>query len=66
MAHWRMGQKDEAGRWYTQAIDGIEANKSQYADVGRLRAEVAALLGVPQEAKPGGRKEVNAKQPSNP
>ena len=66
MAYWRMGRTDEARPRYVQAIDGIEKNKSQHADVSRLRAEAAALLGVTEHPKSTGRKEENPTRPSKP
>jgi len=66
MAHWRMGRKDEASRWYIQAIDGMEKNKSQYADLSRLRAEAAALLGVTDHPNSAGKKEENTLPRSKP
>jgi tetratricopeptide (TPR) repeat protein len=45
MAHWRLGQKDPARRWYERGVAGLE---TQVRDLTprRLRAEAERLLGV--------------------
>ena len=64
MANWRMDRRNEAGRWYKQAIDAMEKNKPQYADLSRLRAEAATLFGVTDDSKSNGKKEVDSSQKS--
>ncbi|MFI5456838.1 MAG: protein kinase [Isosphaerales bacterium] len=66
MAHWRVGRKDEASRWYIQAVDGMEKNKLQHADLNRLRAEAAALLGITDHPTSSGKKEENTTRQSKP
>jgi tetratricopeptide (TPR) repeat protein len=66
MAHWRMSHKDEAGRCYTQAFDGMDKSKSQDADLSRLCAEAAALLGLPDHPTSTGKKEENTTRQSKP
>jgi tetratricopeptide (TPR) repeat protein/predicted Ser/Thr protein kinase len=53
MAHWRLGHKEEARRWYDQAIAWMEKNagelarnKPKHAQFCRFRTEAAELLGV--------------------
>jgi hypothetical protein len=46
MAHWQAGQRDQARKWYAQAVDWMEKNKSQDEELRRFRDEAAALLGV--------------------
>jgi WD40 repeat protein/serine/threonine protein kinase/Tfp pilus assembly protein PilF len=50
MAHWQLGQKDEARKWYDKAAAWMEQNKPKDADLLRFRAEAAELLGI--EEKP--------------
>jgi tetratricopeptide (TPR) repeat protein len=50
MAHWRLGNKDEARKWYEQAVQWMEKNKPQDEELVRFRAEAEELLGI---AKPG-------------
>ena len=49
MAHWRLGHKDEARKWYDQAADdGAEPIGPLRGTLPRFRAEAAELLGVKQ------------------
>jgi hypothetical protein len=57
MAHWQVGHKGEARRLYDQAIGGMDQQKSWDDDLRRLRAEAAALLGLPEPTAPA-KKEV--------
>jgi serine/threonine protein kinase/cytochrome c-type biogenesis protein CcmH/NrfG len=50
MIGWQLGNKDNARVWYQKAVDWMEANAPQNAELIRLRAEAAELLGV-NEAK---------------
>jgi tetratricopeptide (TPR) repeat protein len=59
MAHWQLGHKEEARRWYDRAAEWIEKNQEAIDrgqrnrlvdDVRNYRAEAAALLGL-QEKK---------------
>jgi WD40 repeat protein len=50
MAHWRLGEKDQARRWYRRAVRWLEKNKDQFLtkpwqeELARFRAEAAKLL----------------------
>jgi serine/threonine protein kinase/Flp pilus assembly protein TadD len=57
MAHWRMGDKDQARQWYDNAVNAMEKNKSQDEELRRFRAEAAALLGVTEHPKSTGKEE---------
>jgi tetratricopeptide (TPR) repeat protein/serine/threonine protein kinase len=55
MAHWKLGQKEEARQWYDRSVQWIDKNpealeKEQRTrvveDVRKIRAEAAELLGV--------------------
>jgi tetratricopeptide (TPR) repeat protein len=46
MAHWRLGHKDEARKWYDRAADGAEPIRLLKGVLPRFRAEAAELLGV--------------------
>ena len=46
MAHWQLGEKEEARKWFDQAVEWIDKNKPQDDDIKRFRAEAAELLGV--------------------
>jgi tetratricopeptide (TPR) repeat protein len=47
MAHWQLGHKDEARKWYDKAIQWMEQNKPADEELRRFRAEAAELLGIP-------------------
>jgi serine/threonine protein kinase/Tfp pilus assembly protein PilF len=45
MAHWQLGDKEEARRWYDRAVAWMDTNQPQDDEMKRFRAEAAALLG---------------------
>ncbi len=49
MAHWQLGDKEQARKWYVQAVQWMEKNKPKDEELGRFRAEAAALLGVTEK-----------------
>ena len=49
MAHWQLGEKEEARKWFDQAVDWMEQNKQQDDDAKRFREEAAELLGVKEK-----------------
>ncbi len=53
MAHWQIGEKEKASKWYNRAVQwmeksrqDLEKNAEQRTDLNRFRAEAEALLGV--------------------
>ncbi len=50
MAHWQLDEKDEARKWYDQAVEWMEKNKPQGDELKRFRAEATELLGLKQES----------------
>jgi len=46
LAHWQLDEKDEARKWYDQAVQWMEKNQPQDEDLKRFRAEAEELLGV--------------------
>ena len=53
MAHWQLGDKEQARKWYDQAVQWMEKNRPQDEELRRFRAEAAALLGLPVPPKKG-------------
>jgi serine/threonine protein kinase/tetratricopeptide (TPR) repeat protein len=50
MAHWRLGHKAEARKWYDQAVEWMRKNNgSRFDDLKRERAEAAELLGIEEK-----------------
>ena len=50
MAHWQLGHEDEARTWYDQAVEWMQKNKPDDAELRRFRAEAEELLRVPVAA----------------
>ena len=52
IAHWQLGQQDEARRWFADAVDFIDNKNRQLSrdftplDLLRFRAQAETLLGV--------------------
>jgi tetratricopeptide (TPR) repeat protein len=53
MAYWQIGEKEEASKWYTRAVQWMEKNRQyldknaeQRAELERFRAEAEELLSV--------------------
>lgn len=46
MAHWQLGQKEEARKWYDRAVAWMDKNQPKNEELRCLRAEAAELMGV--------------------
>jgi eukaryotic-like serine/threonine-protein kinase len=46
MAHWQLGNKEEANRWYDRAVAWTQKNQSSDAELRLYRAEAEELLGL--------------------
>jgi serine/threonine protein kinase len=46
MAHWRLGDKNEARKWYDEAVQWTEKNRPRDEELRLFRAEAAELLGI--------------------
>ncbi len=46
MAHWQLGEKEEARKWYDQAVTWMDKNAPKNEEFKRFRKEAAELLGV--------------------
>jgi serine/threonine protein kinase/Flp pilus assembly protein TadD len=46
MAHWHLGNKDEARRWFDQGVGWMDKNQPENEELQRFRAEAAELLGL--------------------
>jgi tetratricopeptide (TPR) repeat protein len=51
IVHWRLNRRDEARRWYDQAVEWMEQHRSNDDELRRFRAEAAELLGLPLQDK---------------
>jgi hypothetical protein len=56
MAHWRLGEKEKARRWYDRAVrwmekhkDPSQGNNEWPEELRRFRAEAAELLGMKEK-----------------
>jgi tetratricopeptide (TPR) repeat protein/serine/threonine protein kinase len=52
MAHWQLGQKDKARRWYGRSVRWMDEHDPQNEELRRFRAEAEALLGMGAEKHP--------------
>jgi hypothetical protein len=52
MAHWQVGDKKQARRWYDKAVLWMEVNRPGDDELRRFRAE--ALLGIQDPLAPPG------------
>ena len=52
MVRWRLGDKDDARRWYDKAVEWTAKNDAYNDDLRRLRVEAAELLKVEDQPKP--------------
>jgi Flp pilus assembly protein TadD len=50
MAEWQLGNKDEARKWYDQAVQWMEKNEPQNEELRRFRAEAAEMLKIEKQA----------------
>ena len=46
MGHWKLDQKEQARKWYDQAVQWMEKNAPLHEELLRFRAEAAALLAI--------------------
>jgi hypothetical protein len=46
MGHWKLGQREEARKWYDEAVAWMDKNQPQNEELRRFRAEAAELLSV--------------------
>jgi serine/threonine protein kinase/tetratricopeptide (TPR) repeat protein len=46
MAHWQRGEKEEARQWFDRAVAWMDRNMPKGKELGRLRAEAAALMQI--------------------
>jgi Flp pilus assembly protein TadD len=44
MAHWRLGDRDQARAWFDRAVQGMDRHKPHDGELRRFRAEAEALL----------------------
>ena len=46
MAHWQLGEKDKARKWFDQAAEWMDKNQPKNGELRRFRAEAAELMGI--------------------
>ena len=51
MASWQLDQKEEARKWFDQAIEWMDKNEPNNEELLRFRAEAAELLGIHDKPK---------------
>jgi tetratricopeptide (TPR) repeat protein len=55
MAHWQLGDKEQAHKSYDQAVRWMEKHRPKDKELRRFRAEAAALLGVKESLPTAGK-----------
>ena len=56
MAHWKLGNKNEARKWYDKAVAWMDRNQPKEEEHRRFRAEAEDLMGVAGAAEPAPRR----------
>jgi hypothetical protein len=46
MAHWQLGNKEQARQWYEQACKWMDKNKPADEELKGFRNDAATLLGI--------------------
>jgi hypothetical protein len=46
MAHWQLGETEQARTWYDRAVQWMDKHQPQDEELRRFRTEAAELLGV--------------------
>ncbi len=49
MAHWQLGGKEEARKWYDRAVEWMEKNQPNHGELRCFRAEAGVLLGITEK-----------------
>jgi hypothetical protein len=52
MAHWQLGEKEQARKDYDRAVEDMVKAQSENDELPRFRDEARALLGIPDAGKP--------------
>ena len=50
MSHWRLGDQDEARRWYDKAVAWMAEKAPKNEELLRFRAEAEEVLGLKKES----------------
>ena len=53
MADWQLGHQDEAREWYAKAVEWMDANLPNHAELIRFRAEAEQTLAMSQDVGTG-------------
>src|SRR5437868_12353630 len=51
MAHWKLGHREDARKWYDKAAGWMDKNQPKNDELGRFRVEAEQLLGVAAAAE---------------
>jgi serine/threonine protein kinase len=62
MAHWQLGEKDEARTWYDKAIRWMDKNHANEEEFAHFRAEATALIGIQNPANSKAKEDVSPKE----
>ena len=51
MAHWQLGEKEQARQWYDRAVEWMDKNQPKDDEFPRCCSEAADLLGINKKSK---------------
>jgi Flp pilus assembly protein TadD len=51
MAHWQLGERDQARRWYDRAVQWMDKDQPKNEELRSFRSEAAELLGMEKKSK---------------
>jgi tetratricopeptide (TPR) repeat protein len=54
MAHWQLGRREEARKWYDKAVEWMNKNQSESVELQRFRAAATGLIGTANTSLPSG------------
>jgi hypothetical protein len=46
MAHWQLGEKENARTWFDHAVQQMDKNKPNHEELVLFRAEATELMGI--------------------
>ena len=49
MAHWQLGEKHKARKWYDRAVAWMDKNQPKDEELRRFRAEAAQLMNFEEK-----------------
>jgi eukaryotic-like serine/threonine-protein kinase len=64
MAHWKLGDKEQARKWYALGVQWMEKNELRNEELRRFRAEAAEVLEIEDQPRKEEKQRTHAQPPS--